>query len=639
METKPKYKRPALLDIYKLFLGLGILENILAGWYLFSIPSKTQNTFLAGFSLQRIGAGGALLLVIGVYFLVLYDAFKSQKFLKFLTSRIEIILNVDVYNILIRSSLIIIVVSSLASILSFLFPGFQRMVFFVPNTYLFSDLGTLAVVLIGWVFLISLKMLLLDLISGRKASLPVTIQTRLMVISWIVEIFVALYFVLWSWVERKLMLEILQGLGVNTLILSVWFSFWALLSRNEEGAKRIFHAFVCISIWLCVFIISLQFSQWFGKWNTPDGNYFNFLAFSFLHGKLFLINPPSTGDLIPYNGHWFVAYAPFPAVLMLPFIAIQGINAFNTTTFSLVLAAMAAVVIYLILTQLKQISWIKLSLPGNIWLTAFFSFGTVYWYLSLDSRGWMLSQVVAVLFCTLAFLFTLKQRPAWVVGICLAAAMLSRPNIFTLWPALAAITIQFNSKEGKTNWRYIFRWGLLSAIPLVLGVGLLLYYNFLRFGNPFDFKYAAVNGASWITQGAQKYGVFSTHFMLDNLYWMFLALPPLTTECAFFLTRGWGMSMFFTSPAILYLARKSKPNWWICGCWCSIVLSIILLSMYSNNGALQYGYRYMMDFMIPIIMLIAYNAGNQISSFLKALIIASIFVNYYGTLSWFRGPC
>jgi hypothetical protein len=124
MVTKSKYKNPGLLNIYKLFLGLAILENILASWYLFSIPSKTRSGFLAGFSRQRIGAGFAILFVIGVYLFLLYDAFRSRKFLKFLTSRLEIILNVDVYHILIRSSLITIVVSSLVSILSYLFPDF-----------------------------------------------------------------------------------------------------------------------------------------------------------------------------------------------------------------------------------------------------------------------------------------------------------------------------------------------------------------------------------------------------------------------------------------------------------------------------------------------------------------------------------
>jgi hypothetical protein len=47
----------------------------------------------------------------------------------------------------------------------------------------------------------------------------------------------------------------------------------------------------------------------------------------------------------------------------------------------------------------------------------------------------------------------------------------------------------------------------------------------------------------------------------------------------------------------------------------------------------------MMDFMIPVIMLIVYNAGEWMSTNLKTFIVASVIINYYGTLSWFRGPC
>ena len=47
----------------------------------------------------------------------------------------------------------------------------------------------------------------------------------------------------------------------------------------------------------------------------------------------------------------------------------------------------------------------------------------------------------------------------------------------------------------------------------------------------------------------------------------------------------------------------------------------------------------MMDCMIPVIMLIAYNAGEWMSTNQKTFIIASVFINYYGTLSWFRVPC
>ena len=191
----------------------------------------------------------------------------------------------------------------------------------------------------------------------------------------------------------------------------------------------------------------------------------------------------------------------------------------------------------------------------------------------------------------------------------------------------------------EVYWRKTFCWSIQSAIPVVIGVGLLLYYNFLRFGNFFDFEYGNLQGGLWILENVQKYGLFSPHFMAYNLEYMLLVPPPLSAACGYYLTRGWGMSMFATTPAIIYAFRRFKISWWTIGCWCSILLAIIVLSMYSNNGAIQYGYRYMLDFTIPIIMLIAYNAGERISAPLKTLIIASIFINFYGTLSWFRGPC
>jgi hypothetical protein len=61
--------------------------------------------------------------------------------------------------------------------------------------------------------------------------------------------------------------------------------------------------------------------------------------------------------------------------------------------------------------------------------------------------------------------------------------------------------------------------------------------------------------------------------------------------------------------------------------------------MYSNTGANQYGYRYLMDFFIPAIMIIAYNVGERISGLMKTLIIASIIINYYGTISSMIVPC
>lgn len=635
-----KLKSIHLLDVYKFFLGFSIFAGILALWFLFKVPSETQNAIFASFSMQRIGIGLAILFVLGVFIFSFYDSFRSQKFLNFITSRLELILNQDVYHILIKTSLIVILTSSLASTLFYLLPDFQRLIFFLPNNYIFAVLGERAGFLIGWFFLISLQMLILYAISGRKANRRLAIPVRLMIIFWILEAFLVLAFVLWIFLTRNGSPESFIGPGIKLLVLAVWFTFWAFLNRKKPWSERIFHLFVCISIWLCVFIVSLQFAQWLNVWGPRPDDQFILLADSFLQGKIYFVNVPTyLHDLTFYNGHWFGAYPPFPILLITPLVAIWGVQAFNINTFAIVLEALAAVTMYLILTQLIELKWIKLSRSGAIWLTALFVFGTVFWWLSVLGTAGFFSQVVTVLFCALAFLTAVKKYSPWISGIGLMAAIMSRPNVFVLWPALVAISIQLSLNEEKVNWKHVFIWSVQSAIPVILGVFFLLTYNYLRFGGILDFGYATINGAASIVNNVQKYGLFSLHFVPYNLYSMFVALPELTAKCGYYLAPRDGISILATTPTTLYLLRRFKISWWSIGCWISIILSISLLAMYSNNGANQYGYRYVMDFIVPVIMIIASNAGEKISGLLKTLIIASFAINYYGIISTFTWPC
>jgi hypothetical protein len=325
---------------------------------------------------------------------------------------------------------------------------------------------------------------------------------------------------------------------------------------------------------------------------------------------------------------------------MLPFIAIWGVQAFNVVTFSLILGASTNVIVFLILHQLLNLRWIQLSYRGILWLVALFSFGTVSWWLATISQVAYFSQTCTVIFCALAFWFALKKFPAWLVGLTLTAAILARPNVLLLWPALVAICMQMNQEEGKNNWKHILRWGIFSGIPLILGVAFLLYYNYLRFGNFLDFGYQTVNSSEWTVNRAKEYGIFSPHFIPYNLYHIFIAFSyRLIVQCSYYLPRGNGMNIFFTTPAIVYLFRKFKVSWWTGGCWCAIISSIALLAMYHTIGNLQYGYRYMMDFIIPIMMIIAFTAGKKVSFPLKILIVISIIINYYGIISWYQSPC
>ncbi len=640
---KLKRRRFTLLDLYRIFLGCSIFEGTLVLWQSFRIPSETRNIFLFNFSLQRLALGFAILIIIGVLITLFFDSLSSQKILTFLAERIEILLRFDILDVIIKTSLImVILVCSMAIILFYPLPYLQRLLFFIFLNNAFPILGERFGFLIGWILLTSLEILILYSVSGRRAGSNLSIPIRLMVISWTSGVFLIGLFVLWSLVAGKALPEPFMGPGIKILILSLWLSVWALLNKVKKWADRFFQPFVCISIGLFFFIVSMQLAQWLNNWKQPNpDNMFILLAYSFLHGKLYILPTllAGTHDLVLNNQHWYVPFPPFPVILMLPFVAIWGIQAFNFTAFSLVLGALAVVVIYLVIDQLIRLGWIKLSRSGAIWLTGLFAFGTVFWWLSIHVTAGFLCQVVTVLGCGLAFLSALRKYSPWVAGACLTMAILSRPNVFVLWPALLGITIQLNLIDEKVDWRHVFKWSVFSAIPVVLGVGLLISYNYVRFGNFLDFGYATLNGSEFLMEKVQEYGVWNIHYVPFNLHSMYLALPQLTAQCKYYLPRGYGMSILMTTPALIYVLRKFKITWWTGGCWFSILLSIALLAMYSNNGAIQYGYRYVMDFIVPVIMIIAFNVGGKVSGLLKTLIVASIGMNYYGIISWFKGPC
>ncbi len=143
MTANSQRKVFSLTNLYRLFLGMGVIENSLICWYLLSLPTKTERAFLIGYSLKHLSAGSAILLGIGLYIFLFYDSFKSCKFLKILTARLQGIIKNDTVHFIIRISLIITSVSSLLSLVFCFLPEFQRLAFFFPYSYLFSDFEAL----------------------------------------------------------------------------------------------------------------------------------------------------------------------------------------------------------------------------------------------------------------------------------------------------------------------------------------------------------------------------------------------------------------------------------------------------------------------------------------------------------------
>ncbi len=375
---------------------------------------------------------------------------------------------------------------------------------------------------------------------------------------------------------------------------------------------------------------------WIGAANQSRYTYWNLLADSFLKGILYLENPSTTHDLTLYQGKWYVPMPPLPAILMMPLAYLDGGKNINTNDFSIIFSAINAALVFLILEQLVERKWIKLSRLGLILLVILFAFGTPHLWVGIRGGAWFVSQILTVTFLAMAIYATLKTWSPWVVGISLGAAILARPNGLMTWPFAFAIAVQILKEEcGAVSWKQILNWSIKSILPMGLAVAGLLIYNYARFENFLDFGYSTLNGDAVIVANAQKYGLFSPHFIMFNIKVMLLYLPEIHPGSQWpILPSTTGTSIFLVTPPLIYLFHKYEHKWWILGAWASVFCNFILLVLYHNTGLHQFGYRYILDAMLPLTAMLAVALGRKIPWHFILLLLFSIAFNIYGA-NWF----
>jgi len=392
-----------------------------------------------------------------------------------------------------------------------------------------------------------------------------------------------------------------------------------------------------------IFLLALALywgtAVYFNSTSTPGVAYFNHLAFSFLNGQTYLSNPPDTHDLTEFQGRWYVPFPPLPALLMMPAVALLGVERMNTVFFCAVFGALNVTLVYLLLHALHQQGWSKLALGDQLWLTLLFGLGSVHWYMSTLGSVWFVAQICTVTFVALAVWLALLRRPAqgsaWLAGGALALAMLARPTIVLTWPMLIGIAAQHRNGDQLRSWRALLGWAVASAIPPTLAVVALLAYNWQRFADPLDFGYLTQQVADELASDLHTYGQFHPIYFTKNFWAMWLAGPHWNAEWHFWEPDGQGMSLLFTTPALIYLWRARQGQPLAIGAWLAFGLLLVPLLLYYNTGWYQFGYRFSLDFMIPVMVLLALAAGHKISWAMRVLILAGVVVNAYGVVWWY----
>jgi len=386
-----------------------------------------------------------------------------------------------------------------------------------------------------------------------------------------------------------------------------------------------------------------------GSSSTPQ---YVYLAYSFLHGKLHLIQTPSNlHDLILYKGYWFVPGAMAPALVLLPFVAIWGLKT-GDIWFGMVVGAFNVMMIYDLLGRINPQTGFPHQIRPTLraWLTVLFAAGTAHWYLSSLGSVWFNANILAVTFMILLVRETVNNKNAWLAGIWLGLAALSRPT--TLFGVSFYLTyVGLKSK----SWRQFILKSIPVALILSIIIAVMFLYNYLRFHNPFDFGYGYIQGSATLMAAYAKYGGFNpVYFPCDFYISVFgtpnvlgYMAPGIKLFCGYLLPfrqpfeNAWvaitpiGMSIFFVTPAFAYIFKARSRDPLIVAAWIGLISVLIPLWMYHNTGAVQFGYRYILDVLVFMVILLAAGMHGNINSLEKLTIGASVLANFAGMLWMF----
>lgn len=337
---------------------------------------------------------------------------------------------------------------------------------------------------------------------------------------------------------------------------------------------------------------------WQSNWafDAGRGDFF-YLADAFVHGRVWIESALGPNDVIHRDGRVYVPFAPFPAILLAPLVAVIG-PATADQWEPVINAALAATVVLLAWWLAGRMGVERLR--ERFALVLLLGFSTQVWWVTTRGGVWHTGHLVAMILTLLviAELFG-KARPV-LLGLLVGAAFLTRAPVAFAAPAIAlwfllaspAVERTRSLRERLTMAPWSGWVGLAQGMlpPLAL----FFWYNLARFGSPFESGYALATLPEWL-EDQRRLGLFSLAHLRMNVDYLFLKLPALTAEFPYFRPDGLGMSVLFTSPGLLLAARAP---WRDARSWSLLVAAVLVLIptlLYYGGGWLQYGYRYFLD--------------------------------------------
>src|SRR5262245_9108624 len=371
------------------------------------------------------------------------------------------------------------------------------------------------------------------------------------------------------------------------------------------------------------------------------------------------VQPVESSDGVPRG---VMPFPPLPAVLLLPFVALWGLNADGQLIFG-ILAAIDVGIAWWMLGKLP----IRRSV--RIVVTAFFAFGTVFWYSAQLATTWYQAHILAVGLLLLSVGIALGADPDAAIneddlphdelaleaaggavavlgrGASVVRRGLDRRQVLAGFlfglACTSRLTIVFGAPfflfvGSGGSWR---RRGLSAAVGAAIPIGALLLYNLISTGSLFHPGYQylyELEAAFYPALGYHlDWSIEDVRYIPQNLVIMLFNTPAILPDvfpaglgngqalctapgavrtlfdpnCPIAVPRDTGLSLLITSPAYLFAIPPVVRGWGRNRLVTGSVLAILVITfvnlMHFSQGWVQFGYRFSLDFVPWALVLVA----------------------------------
>ncbi len=328
-------------------------------------------------------------------------------------------------------------------------------------------------------------------------------------------------------------------------------------------------------------------------------------------------------ELAIFEGRYYVSFPPLPAVILLPFAAIRGMDT-PSNLFVALYGLMAAALAYCILLRRGRA-------PKSAAFWALFTvWGSNMLWMTTNGGVWFQAQALNMVFCLAAVLAAVYGRKALSTTL-LAFAVGCRPFSALFLPVFYLWFTREDMDERGFFAAFLRQWRCLIG-PVIVGL-LLMGYNFARFGNPLEF------GHNYLPEFMrEETGQFHISYLWPNLKNMFFTAITMENGRLKFDIFG-SFPFYIANPLFIVLLVRQvqallRKNITAEGILLTagILLGLVCLCMHRTLGGWQFGARYTCDLLPFALLYIADKGPAKLTNWELCLGGLAMAFNAYGFL-------